>query len=145
MASGEDLGERALAARRGHAEPLSRRRGKVRETAAHAEIDVAANRRTGDEQRHVLARVVGRNVRRFAAVVRGHQQQILRPESGEHLGQEGVQTDEVVRETRRVVAVAVLAVEVDQVREDDVRLRRAKGFDRDSDPLRVRAGVHRRR
>ena len=70
------------------------------------------------EQQRVLARVVGRRRRRVAAVVRGEDEQVVRPQRVEQVGQPAVEVLEAAVEVHRVVAVAPERVGLDEVRED---------------------------
>ena len=80
-----------------------------------AEVDAGADARAGDEQRHVLARVVGARRRRIVAVVGGDDEQIVVAQPRQQPREPRVEPLEVRGVAGDVVAVAVLRVEVDEV------------------------------
>ena len=82
------------------------------------------------DQRHFLPRVVGAAEGRVVAVVGGDDQQILPRAGGQESGEPGIEFRQRPRIARRVAAVAVFAVEIDQVGEDQpVRRRRPRPRD----------------
>ncbi len=76
----------------------------------------------GDEQRHVLARVVGGDVGRIAAVVGGDEKEVVCAHGIEKGRQLAVERLEGARVSLHVVAVPVFRVEIDEVREDEIRV-----------------------
>src|SRR5438552_17863317 len=114
----EQLREHALSARGGDAYPLPGRRREIAEAVPHPEIHVGSNRLAGEKQRNVLPRVVSRGIRGLAAVIGRYEEEVLRPEGGLELREQRVARREVLRVSGGVVAMSVLAVEVDQVGED---------------------------
>ena len=58
------------------AEQLGQRLAEIGERRPRAEVDVPSDARAGDEQRHVLARVIGARRGRIVAVIGGDDQQI---------------------------------------------------------------------
>src|SRR5882672_5451767 len=95
---------------------------QVREGPARAEVDAGANVRPGDDERHVLPRMIGARRRRIVAVVGCDDQHVVVPQLREEPGQAGVEPFEVPRVAFHVVAMAVLGVEVDEVREEEPAL-----------------------
>src|ERR1039457_5124371 len=89
--------------------------------------------------------MLGRGRARVAPVVRGEHEEIVRTKSVHHPGHEGVELLEALRVADDVVAVSVLRVEVDEVREDEVVVAVADGRDRLLDAIAIRDGVHGRR
>ena len=83
-----------------------------------------AHARAGDEQRHVLARVIGARRRRIVAVVGGDDQQIVVAKRRQQRGQPRVEALEIRGVAGDVVAMAVLRVEVDEVGEDQPAIER---------------------
>ena len=81
-------------------------------------------------ERHVLARVVGGDVGRIAAVIGGDEEQIVVAHVAEERGQLAVERLQRFRVSGRVVAMAVLRIEVDEVREDEIGVRLADQIDR---------------
>ncbi len=64
--------------------------------------------------------MVGRRVRRVAAVIAGQEEEIAGAERVPERGNRGVEAAEIPGEPRRVASVSVLAVEVDEIRQDEV-------------------------
>ena len=89
------------------AEELGQRLAEVRERLARAEVDAGAHRRPDDQQRHVLARVVGARRRRIVAVIGGDDEQIVGAEPRQQRGQPRVEALEVGGVAREIVAMAV--------------------------------------
>ena len=106
------------------AEDLGQRLPEIGERRARAEVDAGPHARAGDQQRHVLARMIGARRRRIVAVVGGDDQQIVVAQPRQQRGQPRVEPLEVRGVAGDVVAVAVLRVEVDEVGEDQARDRR---------------------
>src|SRR5262249_12443477 len=90
----EQAGE-ARAPRRRHPQPVARGRREVAEPAPDAQIDVAADRLPCGQHRDVFPRVVGRDVRRLAAMVGGQQEQIVIAHGGQDFRQKAVEGGEV--------------------------------------------------
>ena len=101
------------------AEELRQRLAEIREGLPGAQVHAGADAGAGHEQRDVLPRVIGARRRRIVAMVGRDDEEIVVAQLREELGQPHVEALEVARVALDVVAVAVLRVEVDQVREDE--------------------------
>ena len=112
---------RALAA-----EPRVDRRADVGELAVLVDPSRGVPPLDVGEQQRVLAAVIGRRRRRVAAVVGGEDQQVVRPQRVEQVGQPAVEVLQAAVEVDRVVAVAPERVRLDEVREDEPVVDRAQ-------------------
>ena len=119
------------------AEPRAHRRADVGELALVDPPRRIRPLRVREEER-VLARVVGRRRRRVAAVIRGEDEQVARPQLREQVGQARVEVLQAAVEVHRVVAMAPEHVRLDEVREDESRVELAQELLRLLDPLGVR-------
>ena len=81
----EQLGAKAGPLRhRRHAEELGQRLREIGEGGAIAEVRARARPRAGDQQRHVLTRMIGARRRRIVAVIGGDDEQIVGPQQRQH-------------------------------------------------------------
>src|SRR4029078_9595825 len=94
------------------------RRAEVGKRFARSQRTRRADSRTGDPQRNVPARVVRRYVRRIATVIRCDEQQIVRAKRLQQSAELRIERLQCFRVTRCVVAMPVLGIEIDEVRED---------------------------
>ena len=102
------------------AEPVGDALADIGEGRANANRCAAAMARGEGQDRHLLAGVVGAAPGRVVAVVGGQDQQIVRAQRGDELGQPGVEGLERRGVAGDVAAVAVDRVEIDEVGEDEV-------------------------
>src|SRR3972149_5035503 len=93
--------------------------------------------RVGEEGR-VLARVVGGRRGRVAAVIRRQDQEVVRAELREEVGEPPVEVLQAAVEVNRVVAVPPEHVRLDQVREHEAMLERREELLRLRDPRGLR-------
>ena len=100
------------------AEDLRDRLAEIGERRARADVGARPDAAPDQEHRHVLARVIGARRRRIVAVIGGDDQQIARRAARQQARQPGVEALEIGRVAGRVVAMAVLRVEVDEIGED---------------------------
>ena len=96
------------------------------------------------EQRHGLAGVVAAGPGRVAAVVRAEHQQVARAQRGEQRRQARVEGFERGTVAQRVAAMAVHAVEIDEVDRDQRAVARARGraTEHEPQPGRQQIGQH---
>src|SRR5437016_4626786 len=72
FSSSEQLREDAVSARGGDAHPLPGGRGEIAEAVPYPEVHVGPDGPAGGEQRHVLPRMVRRDIRGLTAVIGRH-------------------------------------------------------------------------
>ena len=109
---------------RTHVEEIGERLTEVRKGGADAEIDIPAHRCAHGEHRDVLARVIGARRRGIVPMIRGDDQQVGGRQARQKRREPRVESLEVRRVPRRIVAMSVLSVEVDEIGEDEPGLRR---------------------
>src|SRR5262245_9289426 len=102
-----DLGEEARARR----QRIDRKYGgqrltEIGERAPCPQIDAVSDACTGDEQRHVLARVIGAWRRRIVAVIGGHDEEVVRPQLRQDSRQTAIEPLQVCGVALDVVSMA---------------------------------------
>ena len=100
-ASSPGLAEARAVRQRRHAEDLGERLPEIGECRARRRDRHRPRAGAEHQQRHVLARVVGAGRRRIVAVIGGDDQQIVRPQLRQQLGQPRVEALEIARRSRR--------------------------------------------
>ena len=101
------------------------------------EIHAGTDTRAGDENRDVLARVIGAGRRRIVAVIGGDDQQVRFPQHRQHVTKALVEALEVVGVPPDVVAVPVQRIEVYEIDEDEPRCIGADDIDQPIDTFIV--------
>ena len=104
--------------KRADAEVLRQRLAEIGKGRSRAEIDAGLDASAVQQQRHVLARMVGARRRRIVAVIGGDHEQIVVAQLRQQARQPRVEPLEVRGIAGDVVAMAVDRIEVDQVGED---------------------------
>ena len=122
---------------RSDAEIGGERLPQIGKRAPRPEIHAGADTRAGDENRDVLARVIGAGRRRIVAVIGGDDQQIRFPQRRQHVTEALVEALEVVGVARDVVAVPVQRIEVHEIDEDEPRSIGADDIDQPIDTFAV--------
>src|SRR5207244_4697392 len=105
-----------------HTEKVRNGRAEVREASSRADVG-RLSRQARHEERRSFAGVVGRGRGRVATVVPREQQDVVLSEGGAELREPPVERLDTARVAERIVAVAVLGVEVDEVGEDEAGTR----------------------
>src|SRR5579862_1762098 len=104
------------------AEDLRERLAQIGKGRSCAEVGAAADLRARDDERHILARVIGARRRRIVAMVSRDDEQIVLPKAGKDSSEPRVEPLEILRVSLDVVAMAVLRVEIHEVGEDEAAL-----------------------
>src|SRR5262249_18748320 len=109
------LAQEASSRLKGHAKILGDGLTEIRQRLPSAEIRSSRNAPAPDQNGHVFACVIGRNVTRIATVVRGDHQQVVVTHCALDLDQSCVKTLERPRIALYVIAVPVQHVKVNQI------------------------------
>ena len=115
---------------RADGETLSQRLSQIGKRFPGTKVNASTNPGTENQERNVLTRMVCAGGSRIVAMIGGDDQQIVSADAWQQRGQPGIETLEVRSVTRRVVAVPINRVEIDEIREYQAGRRRIeRAFD----------------